>query len=214
MAGHRNSLHPESVQVLTPQAIFPNVLHKPRVPIDWPLTFDETLAELMGMLIHNAKVERNEKFIQVRNTSKFCEFEDRLSILLERLGLELNVKSRYWTGMFQQQAPRISSAEFTRTFLDMLECDRLTQLLGVEKIPHIVKNSPLEIQKAFLVGYLSTCAAMFTVKNGKRMICFIPYMETFVPELVAMLKLQGIECATYPQWFITDLGEEIETRKI
>lgn len=214
MAGHRDSIHSESSQILTPQAVFPVTLGKSRVRIDWPITFDEILAELMGMLIHNAKVARNENSIQIRNTSKFFEFEDRLSVLLENLGLELNVKSRYWTGMFQQQAPRISNAEFTRTFLDMLGCDRLTQLLGVEKIPAIVKNSPLEIQKAFLVGYLSTCPAKFVVEDGKKMVCFIPYMETFVTELVAMLHLQNVKCSVHPQWFITDFGEDIEARKI
>lgn len=195
-------------QVLIPQIIYPRIKRQSKV--DWPLTFDETLAEIMGMIIHNGKILRDESAIQIRNTSKFFEFEDRLTTLLKTIEIELNVKSRYWPGMYQQQAPRISSAEFTHTFLDMLECSRLDQLLGVEKVPMIVKQSPLPIQKAFLDGYLSTCATKFVVHEEKYYVQVIPYMPSYVDELVKMLNLQKVECITMENYFLTDFGVTIE----
>lgn len=199
-------------QVLTPQIIYPRIKRQSKV--DWPLTFDETLAEIMGMIIHNGKVSRKEDMIQVRNTSKFFEFEERLTELLDKIGIKLNLKSRYWPGMYQQQAPRISNSEFTHTFLDMLDCSRLDQLLGIEKVPQIVKLSPLPIQKAFLDGYLSTCATKIVVYEEKKYVCVIPYVKSFVKELVDMLKLQKVECIEMQDYFLTDFGENLEARNI
>lgn len=196
---------------LTPQVFYPQASSRSRVKIAWPLTFNETLAEIMGMIIHNGKVSRNEDMIQVRNTSKFFEFEERLTELLQQIGITLNLKSRYWVGMFQQQAPRISSREFTATFLDMLECSRLDQLLGIEKVPKIVKQSPLPIQKAFLDGYLSTCATQWAVHEGKKYVCVIPYMESFVEELTTLLAAQGIACVIMKDYFLTDFGIAFES---
>lgn len=193
------------------QPIFPVIKGKSRTAIAWPLYLDEPLAELVGMLIHNGKVTRDENAIQIRNTSKFLRFEETLIKLLGHLNLELNVKAREWAGLFQQQAPRISSAEFTRTFLDMLESTRLDQLLGIEKIPVIVKNSPLTVQKAFLDGYLSTCPRKIVEVDQKLKVQVIPYVKEFVFGLSKMLKSFGIECESHDTFFYTDFGINLDT---
>jgi len=199
---------------MTPQIIYPYAVKNQRYALDWPLTFDETLAELTGMLIHNGKVARTENCIQVRNTSKFFNFETRLGILLQKLNGTLDVRSRTWPGMFQQQAPRINNTQFTHTFLDMLECSRLEQLIGLEKVPRIVKESPLNIQKCFLDGYLATCPNNFTVHEDKKYVVFVPYVESFVPDLVAMLQLLNVQCIPFKFYFLTDLGVDLETWNI
>lgn len=163
------------------------------------------------MLIHNGKVTRDENAIQIRNTSKYIFFEENLVRLLGHLNLELNVKSREWAGLFQQQAPRISSAEFTRTFLDMLESTRLDQLLGIEKIPDIVKNSPLTVQKAFLDGYLSTCPRKIVEVGNQLKVQVIPYIKEFVIELSKMLKSFDIDCTLQDTFFYTDFGIDLDT---
>lgn len=196
---------------MTYQPIFPVIKGKPRTVIAWPLYLDEPLAELVGMLIHNGKVTRDENAIQIRNTSKYIFFEENLVRLLGHLNLELNVKSREWAGLFQQQAPRISSAEFTRTFLDMLESTRLDQLLGIEKIPDIVKNSPLTVQKAFLDGYLSTCPRKIVEVGNQLKVQVIPYIKEFVIELSKMLKSFDIDCTLQDTFFYTDFGIDLDT---
>jgi hypothetical protein len=83
--------------------------------------------------------------------------------------------------------------------------------LGIEKIPKIVKESPLAIQKAFLDGYLCTCPCRFVHVDGKRLVQVIPYVQQFVGELGNMLKLFNVECDLHDTFFYTNFGTDLDT---
>jgi len=219
MARDRKQLHPKKLEILESklyQVFFPVITRRTTRSqvIDWPIIFDETLAELVGMLIHNGKVSRGLDSIQVRNTSKFFQFEERLAELLDKLNLRLNTNCRNWKGLFQQQSPQINSGEFVKTLLSILECERIEQHMGLEQIPAIIKQSPLSVQKAFLVGYLSTCPSKVTCVDQHHQINFIPFMQPFVKELVTMLKSFDVECVDHGAFFTTDLGVHHDRWKI
>ena len=141
MGTNRNKLFANHAKVLTTQPIYP-VIGQRKSKVNWPLCVDEKIAEILGILIHNGKVSRSEQYILVRGITKQPQIEQRLETLLYDLHLTLNTNSRQWSGLFRCITPIIYSAEFARTFLSLLDCDRLTQLMGLETIPECIKLSP------------------------------------------------------------------------
>lgn len=203
MGTNRNKLFANHAKVLTTQPIYP-VIGQRKSKVNWPLCVDEKIAEILGILIHNGKVSRSEQFILVRGITKQPQVEQRLETLLYDLHLTLNTNSRQWSGLFRCITPAIYSAEFARTFLSLLDCDRLTQLMGLETIPECIKLSPRPIQQAFFVGYVSSC---YTELKNKQLFIY-PSMPSYKQELQDILNLLNIESTITKDSLYTTLGLE------
>lgn len=201
MARDRDSIHSQAPKILTYQTLFPVIGNRDRKVVNWPLFLDETVAELLGMLIHNGKVTRSENTILVRNTTIFFGFREKLEQLLLKLDLTLNEPAN-WKGLFKMQRPEIISNSFTKTFLDILNCDRLTQLLGIPNVPECITNSPLSVQYKFLVGYLSTCPKSFQQSEGEWTIKITPFVPTFALDIHKMLKWLKIQSTVSEDRFV------------
>lgn len=191
------------------QPIYP-VKSQSRRQLNWPLVLTEPLAELVGYLIHNGKVSSNECFVIVRNTTKFAYMFNRIHQLLESLNLKLNDNGIRSTGLFKTQAPIICSTEFTKTFLEILECDRLTQLLGIPEIPNIIMKSPLSVQLTFCRGYFCSCPCKIIKHQDQNLIQIYPYLNTFIPQFLDILAQLNIQTIPFEYYFLSDLGLDLK----
>lgn len=218
MARDRNEIHSKSIKVLNSyQPIYPYTsTRKMVIQIDWPFYLTPRLAKIIGMLLHNCKITKDFSAVIVLNYSKYFEFEQHLDELLyKELGIHLCLNARHWNNVFKNQKPTINGKVFSNTFVDILQTSILELKLGYETIPNIILESPLNVKKAFITGYLRCCKSQW-VKNSKYTIAaeFTPRVPQIIPHLIKILKELEITALVNKSHtsLITDLGIDLETR--
>lgn len=207
MGTDRNHVHPQTREILTYQPIFPQ---SQRHKLTWPLVVDEGMGELVGLLLHHSKVSHDEGFMLLRYTA-YWEFLDRVEALLGRLGVVVSYSGVKWTGLFRSNKPSIHSVEFVHTFLDLIDTDRLELRMGVERVPKVIRRSPLTVQRAFVAGYLRGCPVKKVEVDGTPWLRYDPPLATIIPDVCRILTHCHIDVIPATGYFLTDLGLDLTT---
>ncbi|MFQ6009896.1 MAG: LAGLIDADG family homing endonuclease [Candidatus Aenigmatarchaeota archaeon] len=151
-----------------------------------PLEFSENLSYLCGLIITDGHLNKNLRWVQFTNKSKYLQ-----KIFLKKIKDVFKYNKYY-----QNEKDRIQIYIKSKNITIIFHCIDIPKgrKVGIITVPDIVKKSPSSVKAAFLRGCFDGDGSVsYSKKRGLRIINLANRSKKFLEEIQVLLKEFGIE---------------------